>query len=482
MMRKPSMRWAVALVMASVATPALAWGPATREAIVMTAVRVVSKEGTIMLSRLERLVVDGAMAPREEIEKLYPDYTTNPVRAVETEMRLLSSARGERVDPYFAYRLGVLGRITADLTAPMLNENPTYRERYYADADENIRDAPLKTSARRSVDAVAYFARIQQLAKARNELIVKDYQSGLGFGGIAKGGLPEDMGRSIDAVADVWTTTLVQKSVHANVSEEQLRSYALSALDFYIKRGNTAEIDANYQRLTSMVRKTADMTQRIGDMFYAAGMFERAIAEYEAVHAAEPDRKDVVEKIANYYVKVGDEALEASHLKVALDSFTKAAQTNPLHPDAEAKRLKTEALIAEKESRLDDMRRAIEEASQLQTQSEQMALQRKFADAMTTLEEAQAKYETVTDEFPTEFQAASTGIANIMSRMRELKGELIANTQSLSGTSFGLDMQPLAVTSSAKLSEEGLQSLTERRFNQELDKLRAQLKDAAAIR
>lgn len=470
------------VLLAAIAAPAFAWGPATREAVIMTAVRVLSKEGTVLLSKLERVVLDGAAVSPETLAKLYPDYATNAVRAVEAEMYLLASVRGERVEPYFAYRLGIVGRIAADLTAPLRNENPTYRDHYYADVDKNLRQAPLKTSARHVVDPLPYFERIERLASARDDVITQDYKSGLGFGGVANSALAEDIGRSIDAVADVWSTILTRNVVHASVSDEQLRAYVLNAMAFYIQRGNDAEIDAGYQRLTPLAAKTPDMAKRIGDMFYDAGMFERAIAEYEAVHAAEPQRKDVVEKIANYYIEVGDEALDASRLKQALDAYAKAAAVNPLHPSAEGKRLQAEAMIAERETRLEATRRTIEEAAELQTQSEQRVLQRKFAEAMETLDEARVKYESVSDEFPTESQAASTGISNILSRVRELKGELVQNAQTLSGSSFGFDMQRLAATAAPNLDEQALRALLTNELNQEVNKLRTELQDAATIK
>jgi tetratricopeptide (TPR) repeat protein len=367
------------------------------------------------------------------------------------------------------------------LTAPLLNENPTYRDRYYADVGKYIQQVSLKASPRRLVEPVPYFERAQRLAGARKDIIVKDYQDGLGFDGIAKSVLGEDLGRSVDAVADVWSTILTRSVMHASVSDGQVRDYAVGALEFYIRRGSEPEIDANYRRLSELTPKTPDMAKRIGDMFYDGGFYERAIKEYEEVLAAEPRRKDVTEKIAAYYVKVGDEALAARRLQQARDAYAKAVQTDPLHPTAESKRLQTETLIAERDARLEAARGNIDEAARLQTQSEQFVLQRKFADAMGVLKQAQADYEAVPDEFPTELQAANAGLANIASRLSELKAELIQNAQTLSGTNFLFDIRQVAATGSGNLDEQALRTLMTHQLDAEIAKLKAESQDSLRI-
>jgi tetratricopeptide (TPR) repeat protein len=462
--------------------PAFAWGPVTEQAIVTTAVRVISKEGIVQLSKLERDVREGAGVSPEVMLKLYPDFAAGPVRTVESEMYLLDAVRGDVIDPYFAYRLGVLGRLVAQISSPLLNDNPTYRDRYYADVEDQIQQVNLKPSARAQVDPVVYFERVQRLANARRDMIIKDYQDGLGFTGLAKAALPEDASRSLDAVLDVWYTILTRNVAHANISDSQLREYVISALGFYIKRHNENEIDLTYRRLEPLTTKTPNMAKRIGDMFYDGEFYERAIKEYQDVLAAEPRRKDVVEKIAAYYVKAGEDALAAKRLEQAHEAYAKAAQTDPLHPLAEAKRLEVERLIAERDARHEAVSRYIEEAAGLQTQAEQLTMQRKFSEAMTALKEAQKAYEKVADEFPMERQAAAMGMANIASRLRELKGEMVQNAQSLSGAGFNLDARRLAVTSAKNLDEQALRSLLNARLDAELDTLKTEMQAVIGTR
>jgi tetratricopeptide (TPR) repeat protein len=252
-------------------------------------------------------------------------------------------------------------------------------------------------------------------------------------------------------------------------------------MGYYIMRHNEGEIEASYKRLTALVTKTPDVAKQIGDMLYDAGYFDRAIDEYRVVLAAEPNRKDVVEKIANYYIKEGDTALSAKHLQQAQEAYAKAAKADPLHPEAEGKRLKVEGMIAERDARLETVRRQIEDAGKFQQQAEQLAMQRKPAEAITTLKQAQQAYEAVNDEFPVEYQAASQGLTNITGRLRELKTDLIQNAQSLSGSGVAFDARKLAADARA-LDEQALQALLTNQLNTQLDKAKAQYQATLEIK
>lgn len=463
----------------SVALPALAWGPVTQQAIVITAVHVLSKEGTVQLKKLEKDVRYGANASLEVLAELYPGLASGPVRAVESEMYLLQAVRGKAVGPYFAYRLGVLGRLVAQITAPLLDESPLLRDRYYADVDAYVSRVLLKASPRRLVDPLPYFKRVQQLANSRKELIMNDYREGLGFDGIAKAALPADASHSVDAVADVWYTILLGSAAHANVSEAQKRDYTVAALEFYSDRHNEAEIEANYRRLSELTTITPEMSKRIGDMFYEAGFYERAIEEYQSVLAEEPHRKDVVEKIAAYYVMKGDEHLEAKRLELAHDAYANAGQVDPLHPSAEGKRIQAAELIAERDARLETTRGDLAKAADLETRAEECALEHKYAEAFGALKEAEQLYLEVSEEFVLEFQTANAGLATVSGRLREFRDKLVENAQTFSGTGFAFEARQLARTVPPKdFDERALQRLVVQQFEAEINKLKRDLQGA----
>jgi len=464
------------------AAPAYAWGPGTRQAAATTAMHVLSKQGIVQLNKLERDIREGAKAGPDVVAAIMPDLAGNAIRAIESEMRLLAAVRGKSVDPYFAYRLGLLGAQVADATGPLANDKSVYRERYYADVDKVIGRVPLKAVTRKVVDPVPYLTRAQQAADARKEMLIKDYQEGTGFAGIAGASIKEDAGRSIDAVADVWYTILTGTAIQSAVSESQLREYILGAMRYYVNRGSVQEIDANYARVAALTPKTPELASRIGDLFYSAKLYDRAMDEYRYVLKNEPNRRDVVEKIAAYYMTVGEEELKEGHLQQAFDAFATASKTDPLHPEAEARRLQAGQLIAERDARLEATRKQIEDAAHFQTQAEQLVMDHRHAEALSVLKQAQDLYENINDEFPTEYQAAAAGLANISSRLREIKNDLIDNAQGLSGAGTLAASQNLAAAEMKKFDQQALRRLIDKQLDSQLAKAKAKYQAALEIK
>ena len=473
----------IMLLGAAVSVCAAAWEPVTQQAVVTTAMHVLSKEGVVQLSKLERDVRAGASAPPEMIEGLYGGLAMGKVRAIEAEMHVLAAVRaGGGVGPYYAYRLGALGRLVAEITAPLADEATVYRERYYADVASNFRQVPLKLSQRKLVDPVPYFDRVKGQANTRRELIVRDYQEGIGFNGMARAALSDDYSRSVAAVADVWHTVVTSGAVHAGVSDVQLRDYVVNAMAYYVGRRNPLEIDSNQQRLARLVPSRPDLDKQIGDMFFEAGYFDRAIRQYNKVLRAQPARRDVVEKLAQYYMIMGNDALAEERLEVAHDAYAKALEVDPLHTTAEGKRLETVRLIAQRDTRLETARRLVQEAVQLETEAERLAMRDRYADAIDALKEARGLYEDVTDEFAAEFRAAAAGLGNIDFRLRELKGGLVQNAQRLSGGGLTFELQELAGRKSLELDQRALYKLTTNALEAEVDRLMAAHQSALEIR
>lgn len=462
----------------AVMAPAWAWGPKTQQAVVTTAMHVLNKEGVVQIARLSREIADGARASAESMDKIHPTFKADPIRAVETELRLLSAVRGQSVDPYFAHRLGLLGALISQVTAPLADEPSIYRREYYEDVDQNLQQVPLKAGQRQTVDVVPYLQRMRALANVRRDLLLKDYQAGVGFLGVARSSLPEETSRSVEAVADIWYTLLTGPSYQTAVSVEQIQKYVADAMEFYVGRGNTAEIDANYSRLSQLTTKTPVFARRLGDIFYDGGLYERAIEEYNVVLAHEPGQREILDRIATYYVKVGDQFAEAKRLEQAKEAYGRAAKVDPLHVDAEMKRLSMEEQIAQRDARQETARRTLEEAGRLQTEAEQLALKGRHADAIRLLHQAEARYRTVTGEFIGELQAANTGLTTVSMRLNELTGQLIQNAQSLSGSGAALDMQKLAEASAKTIDESGLKALAAQELAEELARVKEQMRPA----
>ncbi len=464
----------VAIVFAGASVPAWAWGARTRVAIVSTAVRIVSKESGANLVKLEKDIRAGAAIAPSDLTELDPVAATDPVGAIESEMYLLQAVNAGRVDPYFAYRLGVLGMLVAEASAPLADSDPAIRDLYYADVEGVIERIQLKPAKRIKVDPSTYFAEVRSDAARRRDLILTDYRTGIGFKGTATTALSEDASRSVNAVADVYQSVLVGKVAAANISPSQIRDYVVRAIQFYIKRGNDAETDSAYKRLTDLNVSTVDLQKQIGDMFYDAGKYERAMQEYRAVLALDPSRRDVTERIAAYYVKLGDDALDKKELEVAREAYQNALNADKLQPDAQRKLLDAEKLIVERDARLASTRETLTAADDKIGQAEQLAFRRDYGGAITLLYEAQGSYGKVTDEFAPEYRAAQNGLLAAESKLNQLRRDLVSNAPSLSGLGSGFTTRKQAEAAAKSLDTEALRALLDNQYEAEINRLKAE--------
>jgi tetratricopeptide (TPR) repeat protein len=465
---------AVALALLA-AFPAAAWGPRTQAAIVSTAMNLLSKNGDAPLIRLSSEIKAGAAVSVSDIELSYPDLANNPLQAVESEMALLAAMRQSRVDAYYAYRMGVLGKVVAMITSPMRGAQINYRNQYNEDSDKAINGVQLRQAPRKEVDPRTYFQRVFLEAQASEEMILKQYQDGMGFKGVAASTFPIDASRSVAAVCDVWWTVLSSRTVPGGVSEVQMQRYVLEAYAFFIGRRNEKEIDLANAQYGALAPITPDMRAKIGDLLLESGFQDRAIREYEAVMAAAPDRRDVVQKVSDFYVAKGDAALQENKLEEARADFEKAAKANPLHGSAESKRLQAENLILERDGRLAAQQAAIQSANDMRDLAEQEAQKNRYAEAIALLGQAEAAYKEVTEEFPNEFQQRTRGERDVQNRTGQFKEALTANASSYSGTGSATDPRELVAAGSKGLEQDALRQIVKNQLKLEMDKLSERL-------
>lgn len=451
-------------------SPAHAWGPSAQVSIVTTSVHVLSLKRQIPLHKLESYVLEGARSSETEVKALYPTYDLNPIDAIEREIYLLQSVRGDRVDPYFAYRLGTLGKLVAQLASPMSSARPDLRVQYSRDTDRHIRGAVITTSTRKLVDSRAYFTFLVRAASAQDDTIAIDYGSGLGFDGLAKASLSIDASRGVDAVADVWYTIFASNVEAINVSMSHIRSYSLAALEYFLGHEKLAEADEMYDKIVSLSVMTTDFRKEIGDAYFDTGYFENAMEHYLLVLEKEPGRRDVVVKIAGYYGILGEEAASEGRLEDARDAYAAALKADVLDMDAQRKLRVAEVKILSREERLMSARVAILSARDNEVEAEGAAMNRNFAKAISLLREAENRYSSVDGEFSAEGRAAELGRKNVILRMRELKGELIRNAQSLSGSGFTRDARH-RLKHEGGVGESALRSMLENEYRVSIEVL-----------
>lgn len=470
---------AMALIMAS--GTVFAWGPRARMVVVNTALNLMTREQNFPLTRLQNDVRAGVAADDAVLAELYPDLAVDPKRAIENEMALLSAVRRPTMDAYYAYRLGLLGRIIAGMTAPMQDAADAERSQYFADVDRALDTGALQPAPRRVFETLELFERVVREANSANDLIQSEYRSGVRFKGAASSRLAADVSRSVNAVADIWWTIVASRAVAGNISEVQLQRYALKGYAYRIASGNKAEIDSAEAYYSGLVPFTPDMRASIGDMLYAAGFRERAVKEYEATLAAAPDRRDVVGKISEYYMEKAEEALSKNLLEEALAGFEKALEANALHPTAEQRRLEVESLIAQRDALQVEYQGILKQADELRNLAEQEAGRARYAEAIALFQQSEAAYQSVGDEFPMEFQQRSRGLRETQSRLMELKKSLLSNAMNFSGVGFGPDTAKLIEESSKGIEKDALKIILEKEYKAEIEALTKKMQPLLTI-
>jgi tetratricopeptide (TPR) repeat protein len=436
---------ALVTVLLAVAAPVSAWGPDGRVGIVSAATHLLAQDASFNLRNFLRYVAQGASMTPEEQRRLFPSFSLDAVTAIQREMALLQSVRTDRIDPYYAYRLGALGSLVAQATAPLANSDATtVRAQYYADADRAIERINLRPNQRKLVDPRAYFALVLSEAAKNDQTIIVDYRGGNGFQGFARSSLAIDASRSVNAVADVWYTILTAQMAVYEQPVTARRDYVLEAIQFYLDRGNLEEVRAQYEFAVDRGMMDNDLRKAIGDEFFNADLYDRAMEEYQKILLSSPDRRDVVERVAEYYQQAGDASMEVGDLEGAREAYGQAVQANSLLTDAQKKLLEVESMIADRDRRLVAQRAATDEARELENRAEESALSRDYARAIALLHEAEARYASVTDEFAEEAKIANLGLRNVSIRLKELKQELVGNSQTLSGSGYIYDVRQLA--------------------------------------
>lgn len=446
---------------------AAAWGAKTQRAIVSTAVHVLSYENDLALKSLNKDFVAGGSVSQEELNRMFPGYERAAIKTIENEMNLLGSVRGESLDGYLAYRLGLLGQLVARLTSPMEGESPAIRESYYRDVDRAVERVNYKGGKRKIVDPAAFFKMVVEEARFQTAVMLKDYQSGLGFGGVAGGALNADASRSINAVADVWYTVLSGGTSSGRVAAEHVREYVVGGMGYYAGRGNVNETNAAYARYQKLLSFTPEVREQIGDLYFEMGAYDRAIAEYNAVAEAQPQNRRVTEKIAEYYVKQGDTALDDEALEDALRSYTEASNVDKLNESAQRKKIEAEAMIGERDARMNKSREALQRADALRLESDRVAVRGNYSEAVMHLAEAQTLLDGISTEFVEIQQQAKAMTLQVRESVRQYKRDLVNNAQTLSGSAFELEVRRIAETTESE-SEQAIQDMISAEYRRHL--------------
>ncbi|MFO7776544.1 MAG: hypothetical protein R6W89_12175 [Candidatus Hydrogenedentota bacterium] len=466
---------AMALSLMVATAPAVAWGPQTTTSIVSSAAHILSREGTIPLANLEEDLRGGASLPEDALYDLAPEARESVVRAIESQMYLLQAVRGDRVDPYLAYRLGVLGNLVARATAPLQGASAALREQYYEDVDNHIAQATIRPRSRQQVEPRAYFAEKRREAQVNDVALQNHYRTAGGFEGVPRDTLSENANRSMNAVADVWHAILTQRTATADIPSDRMRQYLLQAVEFYVYRGNMQEVQNTFTRMEELDLRTPQVREQVGDILLEAERPEMAMEEYQAVLEEDSNQRQVARKISEYYIEVGEEALEAERLEEAREAFQEAASADPRSEEAQNKLVQARREIQAREDRREAELALLQEGESLQEQAEGSLTAGDYASATEQLREALQTFGEVTDEFVDIAREARVAMNSVETQLAEVQERLVEDAIQLSGAGNVFDPQSVTAHDDLELNREALQRLVTQRYETEVQRLRQEM-------
>jgi tetratricopeptide (TPR) repeat protein len=475
--RKKNIATARRLALAGVAVFSLiaapsgwAWGPQTDVAVVNMATQTVANQVGAELLQLSPEITMGARLSQDRLNALFPGFAANPGSALELEMALLKKVGG-KVDQYFAYRLGALGAVVANYSAPMQHAPEAYRNLYYADVDKHISGLSLSRMPDYPSEMRVFLGQLRKVAATNDSLILQDYQQGTGYQGIAAASLPTDVTRSVAAIGKVWMMVLSGKAPSTRMSSKQLEGFVLDAYAFYIQHGRIGESLAEAERLDGLTPPTAKMRVRLGDLYYGAGEKSHAIKAYEDALKKDPNRREVVEKIAQFYLAKGQENLDKEDFETALDALDAALDASPAHLEVEVLRRDTERQKRAKEERLGADMDVFERAKALWELAESESAEARYAEAIELLHQSRALFAGMSDEFPSLTNARDEGMETVATRIVELKQGILSNAKIYSGKGSSGERLNLADEMSSGIARTAYQSLIQDAYRAQLRQL-----------
>jgi hypothetical protein len=445
---------AVALaLLAMVCADAAAWGPRAKRALVNTAIQLIGRKyydafGTTD-ERLQQDVYRGAEAGWAAIAPETPLRTKRQaVDRVGFEVELLREVRSLGVGSYFAYRMGALGSLVADIVTPygipVTAQDAAIKRAMDEATEPRVEDWDFDLTPTFSWRLVTspeeFFRRATPFGKESRRLIAIDYEEGDIYEGYLRRGGEAYFGRSVEAIANVWHTVLTQERLGAlsAPSNDTLVEYLVSEIEYLLLiDDNVAEAKDTYQTLATYNDDDGAAFARVGDAFYEAGLEERGVEEWDkSLGYPNPNRSEVIGSLTEHFVEEGKRYFNAAqsgepaeideNLDMALYSFRRALEYD--QDNSEAAELQGIAVAAkeEREEKRQQVITFISKANEIRAHASNSRDNRLWGDALTSYHNAlQLLSEPQIEQFPEQLEHAQEVQSDIEDAIIEVHEDVL---------------------------------------------------------
>ncbi|MBI2435190.1 MAG: hypothetical protein HYV26_20215 [Candidatus Hydrogenedentes bacterium] len=419
---------------------AFGWGERAQQTISMMATQVLKEQYKEVFrpgdSNFEKDVMRGAISGSKVLAEFLPlNSDAETMQAVSAEIQLLHDVQQYGTTSYFAFRMGVLSALVADIIVPYgfswREDDVSIQARVNADIDKRLGDYAFRPSNNRRTlirDTAEYFRTHRSFHESDKQLILDDYLRGPGYNGFLKKGGPAYFERAVGAVADAWHTVLSPESgkIVGTASKRQLTWYFVKEVEYLLNvKNNYHQAIKAYEHLTTINSDITAAFESAGDLFYNFGKargnleaVDRGVREWQkAYDMGGPERSRLSTKLSDHYLTEGqfllvraasDEA-EDNDLPNALDAFEEALQYNRTSQQAADLIEKTHIAIADRRERLQLAVQLIANAESVRESADSARVQGDYNSALTKYQQAITVYEAVDDEFKDQAAAAENG-------------------------------------------------------------------------
>ena len=419
------LRLSVVLTLVIAIGPASAWGPRAQRTITGMAIQVIQSKypGTFRPgdSDYTRDVLKGAEAGWSVIAKSLPiNSDAEAVQAVASEIELLRDVRSFGAGSYFAYRLGALSSLIADIMLPYgLAWDETdegMKAKIDLDIEENLnayRYTSSSTERTLILNASEYFGDQMHFYHDNKMIVADDYKRGRGYNGLLKQSSKAHFEAAISAVSDAWYTILTAESkTKSSKTSDLLARYFVDEIAYQLgEKRNFHQAGVIYENLETLSSSNPLFFEEIGDLYYAFDTKEsadRSVKEWKsAFELGGENRVAVSKKISDHFLREGREYLELAaekgagetELPSALAAFKEALQYNRTSDEAADLIQDTNLKIKERNERREMIVDIIAKAAQVQEEAQNHATGGNYGNAIGEFNKAKEILAAVDDEF-----------------------------------------------------------------------------------
>lgn len=450
----PSVVISLTLVCSLLALDAAAWGPRSSEAISRASLQIVRRTYPDALraenQRYDSDFVKGAVAGPEALRGSVPlNNDVQAVAAVGGQIQLLRETRKYGMGSHFAYRLGVLAALTADLYLPLSfaqeGRSPDIYEQLVEDVEARFNRYNYRPNAQQTLTFVyspqEYFAKRRQFTDGTARIVYDDYRAGLGYEGIMSQAAETYFGRAIESVADVLYTVLRPESASSdrNPSPRAVARYFIEEIEYLLnERQNFEQAEKAYVLYESVGQTSPADYARIGDLFYAFGTKdaqERGVREWKkAQRQPGPHRERVANRISEHYLRVGEEHFERAmgpqsketDLNNALAAFRSALEYDRTNSEAAERINRTNEELMAKRERYELALSIIASTETVMQEADRYRMDRNHNQALAAYDQALTFLTNSIDtEFPDLAETAKKRTAEVRNSIREILDDIM---------------------------------------------------------